>query len=183
MVGFYIGALVAVMSGVFIVWVWKRRATIAENELSAIGSCGAYHAAQTMFCRNDWDALPNYGCQFAPGTSGVFEYASDFRDLNACLHVSGRINLIPAAMACAKRGQGKPYYGYYFEDLRSIGGRPIDWVSDHGLCATPARYGVTGWRTFIVMTPGIVWAKDLGGSEFVEDFPADPAAEGWEKVE
>ena len=67
----------------------------------------------------------------------------------------------------------------FFEDMTTIGGRPIDWEKDFALCATPAVYGQVGYRTFIVMTNGTIFGKDLGGSEFVDDYPADPCAEGW----
>jgi hypothetical protein len=46
----------------------------------------------------------------------------------------------------------------------------------------PLKYGGRSKRTFIVSTDGVVWHKDLGRSEFVTDFPADPAAEGWHKL-
>ncbi len=67
--------------------------------------------------------------------------------------------------------------------MKTIGGKKINWVDDYALCATPAKYGVTGRRTFIINTSGTVWGKDLGKSEFVKDFPAKPQTQGWEIAE
>jgi len=58
-------------------------------------------------------------------------------------------------------------------------GKPIDWQRDYALCATPAKYGDGGKRTFIICSNGTVFCKDLGRSGFVEDYPANPTAKGW----
>jgi hypothetical protein len=73
--------------------------------------------------------------------------------------------------------------GYSFREMTSIAGQSIDWTKDFAFCAKPARYWWTGRRVFIIKTDGVIWAKDLGRSEFVADFPADPAREGWLVVE
>jgi len=67
--------------------------------------------------------------------------------------------------------------------MASIGGQEIDWTKDFVFCAKPTRYWWTGRRVFIVKTDGVVWAKDLGKSDFVVDFPADPSKEGWQVAE
>ncbi len=135
----------------------------------------AYCSAQSMYHRNDWEAL-NPG----PGTAGVLEYARPFTWLNTQLDGSGvPIQLISTAFAGAEGWNGSPSHGYLFRDMSTIAWEKIDWCKDYALCGTPCVYGQTGYQTFIVTTDGKVWAKDLGYSHFVDNFPANPAAEGW----
>ncbi|MBI4892126.1 MAG: DUF2950 domain-containing protein [Acidobacteria bacterium] len=64
------------------------------------------------------------------------------------------------------------YHGYYFKVLKGQGagarGGQIDYVIDgvmiggFALIATPAEYGVTGIKTFLVNHDGVVYEKDLG---------------------
>ena len=38
-------------------------------------------------------------------------------------------------------------------------------------------------RTFIMTSDGVIWAKERAqGAGALEDFPADPAADGWQQV-
>ena len=135
-------------------------------ETNAVVSCRAYAAAQATFRRNDWDG------------DGVMEYAPDFAELNTVKDGNGEpIQLIDAAFAAA-RGPGSPNGGYYFVNMKTIGGAAVDWTNDFALCAVPAVHGKTGRRTFIISTNGTVFGIDNGGKP-VEDYPADPAAAGW----
>jgi hypothetical protein len=139
----------------------------------------AYCSAQSMYVRNDWEAL-NPG----PGTVGVLEYARPFTWLNTQLDGTGvPIQLIDTAFANAYGVNGAPKHGYVFKDMETIAGEKIDWCKDFALCGTPSAYGRTGYQTFIVSTDGTVWALDLGGSCFIADFPANPAAMGWQVAE
>ena len=171
-----------------------RRGSLETN---AVGSCRAYCSAQTMYKRNDWDAVVGGGAAFLAGTVGVLEYAEDLRDLNAC--VDGNIepvNLLDSAFANAKAlaaangagpGLGQPKHGYLFAEMTNIAGNPIDWVNDYGLAASPAVYGRTGYRSFIVCTNGTVFGKDIVTvlpPSFAEDpdlmtYPADPSLTSW----
>jgi hypothetical protein len=64
------------------------------------------------------------------------------------------------------------YHGYYFKVLKGQGpaarGGEIDYVIEgimiggFALIATPAEYGVTGIKTFLVNHDGVVYEKDLG---------------------
>ena len=67
---------------------------------------------------------------------------------------------------------GEPYHGYYFKILKGQGpaaphGR-LDYVikgamiGGFALAAAPAKYGVTGVKSFIVSQDGVVYEKDLG---------------------
>jgi hypothetical protein len=136
-------------------------------ETNAIGSCRAYAEAQIMYKRQDWDG------------DGKLTYAASFPLLNTTPDASGSpIQFLDSAFAAAT-SPAAPKHGYYFGDMRTIAGKPIDWEQDFALCATPAVYGRTGFRTFIIKTDGTTWGKDLGSSGFVDDYPADPSAEGW----
>jgi type II secretory pathway pseudopilin PulG len=142
-----------------------RRATLETN---AVGSMRTYANAQVMFHKNDWDG------------DKVLTYAPSFRALNTTLDATkAPIQLIDSVFAGAN-SPATPKHGYYFTDMKTIGGKSIDWKNDFALCASPAIYGRTGYRTFIVSTNGTVFGKDLGaGASPPTDFPADPMAEFW----
>jgi len=141
-----------------------RRSSLETN---AVGSCRAYAEAQTIFKRNDWDG------------DGVLAYAKDFKELHSTKDGQGNpIQLIDAAFAAAA-DKDHPKHGYYFVNMKTIGGKAIDWKNDFALCAVPAVYGRTGYRTFIINTNGTVFGKDLGASTAVEDYPAEPQKAGW----
>jgi type II secretory pathway pseudopilin PulG len=78
---------------------------------------------------------------------------------------------------------GKPLNGYLFKECVYVGGKKLNWTKDFALCAKPETYGKGGYRIFLVRSDGIVWGKDLEKSEFVADFPTDPAKEGWLRAE
>ncbi|HOX07369.1 MAG TPA: DUF2950 family protein [Planctomycetota bacterium] len=142
---------------------------LKANETAAIGSCRTYATAQIIFKRNDWD------------DDAVLSYARDYRTLASTKDGAGQaIMLIDAAFAAAAGAKGQPKAGYVFQDVKTIGGKEIDWINDYALCATPAEYGKTGKRTFLIDTTGTVYAKDLGKAGFVEAWPADPLKDGWE---
>ncbi len=168
-----------------------RRGSLETN---AVGSCRAYCSTQTMFKRNDWDALiaGGNGPQNVVGTIGVLEYAADLRDLNETLDGNGDpINLLDSAFANAKStvagGNGQPKHGYLFHEQATIAGNAIDWVNDYGMAACPSVYGRTGYRSFIVCTNGTVFGKDVQTAvppTFAEDaellgYPADPSVTNW----
>lgn len=90
--------------------------------------------------------------------------------------------LVDSAFAAARGADGKAKYGCQYRELGTIFGNPINWDGDFGICATPAVYGRTGRRTYLMKTDGDVWWKDLGKSEFVTDFPQGIEAAGWQKV-
>jgi hypothetical protein len=91
--------------------------------------------------------------------------------------------LLPAEFIAAHGSRGTPYHGYIFREMKTIGGVPINWTSDFAICAIPARYGVTGFRTFIVTSTGFICGRDCGYDgrpvDFVDDYPADLMGTGW----
>ncbi len=162
-----IGLFLAVGIAVGVNW-WRR---ISRNEIGAVGSCRAYAEAQCMSRSGSGD-LP------------YVDYCHPYTELVTRKGRDGKpMELISRGLAAGRGLQGVPHHGYLFQDLKTIGGKPIDWVDDFGLCATPAKHGVTGRRTFILDTKGTVWGKNLGKSDFVKDFPANPQAAGWRIAE
>ncbi|HOX05823.1 MAG TPA: DUF2950 family protein [Planctomycetota bacterium] len=163
-------ALPLVGWGVFRVWtamIQDVRASRRAAQFWPIAPCRAYAQAQTAYRASDWDG------------DGKLTYAPHFPLLNSTPDGTGApISLIDGAFAAAT-SPASPKQGYCFREMRTIAGAPIDWEQDFALCGTPAIYGKTGIGTCIVSTEGTVYGKDLGRSAFVDDFPADPKAEGW----
>ncbi len=149
---------------------------IGRNELNTIQTCLAYVDAQREYASTDWD------------NNGLFEYAQTFtgiREKTDGLYWEAKagekespIGLL-AAMAAegeitrAKSGlKPVPYHGYYFKILKSQGkyasGGAYDYVvkgkmiGGFALVAYPAKYAVSGVKTFIVNHDGVVYEKDLG---------------------
>ena len=89
--------------------------------------------------------------------------------------------LVGREFAAARGDDGKPYMGYRFREMQTIWGIRINWTGDFALCATPAEYGKSGRRTYIVKTDGDVWWKDLGESRFLKNYPQNLEDEGWKK--
>jgi hypothetical protein len=140
----------------------------ASLETYTVGNLRAYCSAQTMYRRNDYDK------------NDAMDYATPYTKLYGTKDASSdEIMFIDAAFAAAQGPTGTPEHGYLYQDMQTIAGEKIDWVNDYALCATPAVYGRSGYRTFIVCTNGTVYGKDLGSSQFVTDYPLDPGAQGW----
>jgi hypothetical protein len=177
MVGFYVamGVLAALIVTAAALWKpladrYRERRDSCGNR--AIERCRMYVEAQAFYRAKDWDK------------NGRLEYAHPFGLLASTLDENGDSNpilLIDAAFAEAGAGE-LTATGYCFRDCLTIEDADIDWEREFALCAFPSLYGRTGYRVFIVKTDGVVWAKDLGRSEPVTDFPADPAREGWRVV-
>lgn len=141
-----------------------------DAEVWAVASCRAYIVGQMGYHDKDRDG------------DGELEYANPYTVMAKTGTEGSRYNLISASFASARGAAGKPENGYVFMDMKSIAGKPIDWKSSFALCATPKIYGKTGVNTFMVTSGYMIWKKNLGCSKFVEDVPADPAAEGWDLV-
>jgi hypothetical protein len=139
-----------------------------RSETHAAAAMRAYAAAQSTYHRNDWDG------------DGKLGYAHPFTLMGKCTDEAARgsIQLVDAAFAAASSPQA-PRHGYWFKDMETMAGKPIDWSRDFALCAMPAKYGGARRRTFLVSADGTVWGKDLGKAQYLADFPADPAGEGW----
>jgi hypothetical protein len=152
-------AVLLVAGPAFLAWkLWMQRSSLETN---AVGALKTYAAAQAIYQKTDWDG------------DGKFVYADSLGKLAA-------VGLIDKAFAKARGPKGKPWHGYLFLECQSIGGQPIDWTTDFALCGIPAKYGHTGYRSFVMCTNGTIFPKDQGpAGGFVSDFPADPINAGW----
>jgi hypothetical protein len=94
----------------------------------------------------------------------------------------------------ASRDAAAPYHGYYFRVLTQGGrhapGGARDWrvngqlIGGIALVAWPARYRVSGVKTFKCSLEGVVYERDFGGSTAVEvaKIQAYDPGPGWAKV-
>jgi hypothetical protein len=79
---------------------------------------------------------------------------------------------VAKAVAEGYSDQAEPYHGYFFKVLKSQGtAAPLGqmdfivkgvMIGGFALAAAPAQYRVTGVKTFIVGSNGIVYEKDFG---------------------
>jgi hypothetical protein len=164
---------------------------IGSNELDAIEICAGYVDAQRKYASED------------RAKAGLPEYASHMisaPDRGDGLYQAGASEpLVPHDFAQAVRDERnknpKPYHGYYFRLLGGQGPHATGGAHTYlaksklsggfGLMAWPARYGVTGIRTFIVNQEGVVYEKDIpsaagGGVPSITRFDPDPS---WTPVE
>ncbi len=145
-----------------------RARHIGADELDAIEICHGYVAAQMKYASEDRDR------------DGLLEYTPRLKSTPGSqdgLYWKGSSEpLIPerfaeAAWDGSRKGDAKPYHGYYFRVLDGQGpnapGGEHNYlvkgklIGGFGLVAWPAEYGVTGIHTFIVNQEGVVYQKDI----------------------
>jgi len=165
---------------------------IGADELDAIEICHGYVEAQKKYASEDRDQ------------DGLLEYAPHLMSKpgqHDGLYWEGSGEaLIPAGLAHAewngmRKGEAKPYHGYYFRVLDGQGSNAPggahnymaadNMIGGFGLVAWPAEYGVTGIHTFIVNQDGVVYQKDIAPvpgkpSLPITRFDPDPS---WEPVQ
>ncbi len=167
-----VAIVVAVVVIVTVLMVW-RAARKSAREAGVVNACREYANAQRKFYRGDRDG------------DGQFEFAEKLIQLGS-IDISGGRTLVLIDKEFGQAGDGKtPYRGYLFREIPTINGVLIDPCENYALCATPAEYGVSGQRTFIVSSNGngMVFAKDLGESKFISDYPANPVKQKWNLIE
>jgi hypothetical protein len=144
---------------------------IGSNELDAIAVCRGYVEAQGEYALED------------PEKAGVHQYAQRMistpgkRDGLYWKREDGGPEspigeAVARALAEGYSKKGEPYHGYYYKVLAAQGkAAPLgamDYVINghmiggFALVAWPAKYRVTGVKTFIVSNDGIVFQRDLG---------------------
>jgi hypothetical protein len=146
---------------------------IGANELDAI-----------LICRRYVEAQHEYALQKRAG-SRVNQYAQRIistpgkQDGLAWRNADGTwggpvSEGIARAIQMGYSSRTEPFHGYFFKVLKGQGPAAplgkLDFVMDgvmiggFALVASPARYRVTGVKTFIVSHDGVVYEKDLGTS-------------------
>jgi hypothetical protein len=167
---------------------------IGENELEAIDTMTSYVVAQAMYHDEDWD------------NDGVREYAQTLRSAPGAMDglywpaeeqgIESPVGpFIVEAKAVAAKDSPGGYFGYRYRVLTkqgdNIAGGAYDYVingnmiAGFALIATPARYGETGIKTFMISHHGRIYEKDLGPetaaeAEKITEFNPD---QSWTMVE
>ena len=146
---------------------------IGANELDAIQLCDGYVEAQQAYAlekREGYD-VNQYAQRIisTPGTQDGLAWQ------NADGSWGGPVGeKVAEAIAQGYTDRAEPYHGYFFKVLKGQGPAAplgqLDYVINgamiggFALVAAPAKYGVTGVKTFIVSQDGVVYEKDLGPS-------------------
>lgn len=144
---------------------------IGQNELDAIHICRGYVEAQHQYALTwrEGYALNQYAQRIisTPGKQDGLAWQSPDGTW------AGPIGeAIARAIEQGYPSKGSPYHGYYFKILKGQGPAAplgqLDFVvkgvmiGGFALAATPAEYGKTGIKTFIVSHDGVVFEKDFG---------------------
>jgi hypothetical protein len=144
---------------------------IGANELDAIQICRGYVDAQEEYAleKHDGSELNQYAQKVisTPGKHDGLVWRNPDGTLGGPIAEG-----IADAIQQGYTDKAKPYHGYFFKILKGQGpaaplGR-MDFVvqgamiGGFGLAAAPAKYRVTGVKTFIVSYEGVIYQKDLG---------------------
>jgi len=144
---------------------------IGANELDAIQVCRGFVEAQIEYASqiHDNSGINQYAQKIisSPGKQDGLYWQ------NADGSSAGPIGEAVAKALAEGYSVGKPgFHGYYFKILKGQGpAAPMGrlnyvisgvMIGGFALAATPAEYGVTGVKTFIVNYDGVVYQKDLG---------------------
>jgi DUF2950 family protein len=143
---------------------------IGANELDAIAICRGYVDAQREYSVQMHDGVNQYAQRIisSPGKQdGLYWQNADGTPAGPISE--GIARAIEEGYSTEKQA---PYHGYFFKILKGQGPAAplgeIDFVINgvmiggFALVATPAEYGVTGIKTFIVSHDGVVYQKDFG---------------------
>lgn len=150
---------------------------VGANELDAIEVCRGYVEAQEEYAyqRRANNDVSQYAQRIisTPGTHDGLAWRNDDGSW------SGPIGQkIAEAIEQGYTSTSEPYHGYFFKILKGQGpDAPLGemefvvkgvMIGGFALVAAPAEYGVTGVRTFIVSSDGVVYDRDFGPSTLEE---------------
>lgn len=144
---------------------------VGSNELDTISVCRGYVEAQLSYAAMN------------PDNTGVHQYAQQlistpgkhdglyWKD-EPSVPQSPLSEAVARAIAEGYTTKSEPYHGYYYKVLTTQGkSAPLGemdfvvqghMIGGFALVAWPAQYRVTGVKTFMVSSSGIVYEKDLG---------------------
>jgi len=150
---------------------------IGRNELDVIEVCHGYVEAQQQYAlqkREGYD-VNQYAQRIvsAPGKQDGLAWQ------NADASWGGPVGeKIAHAIEQGYSTGAEPYHGYFFKILKGQGPAArvgeMDYVvkglmiGGFALAAAPAKYGITGVKTFIVSNDGVVYEKDFGPATLTE---------------
>jgi hypothetical protein len=169
---------------------------IGRNELSAMKTCLAIMDAEREYATRDLDAdgVPEYAAHFVsePGKRDGLYWPTSGNEPPSPL---GALLAAAADEGYTQPGARtlEPYNGYYYRILTRQGKNAEGGAQDYevkgklmgglALLAYPARYGASGFATFMVSDDGAIYEKNLGPETqaIVSAITAfDPGA-GWKK--
>jgi hypothetical protein len=144
---------------------------VGANELDAIAVCRGFVEAQAKYAqeKHDDSKVNQYAQRIisSPGKHDGLAWQ------NSDGTWGGPVG--EAAARAIEQGyskQGQPFHGYYFKVLKKQGpAAPLGemdfmvkdaMIGGFALAAAPAQYRVTGVKSFIVGSNGVVYEKDLG---------------------
>ena len=148
--------------------IWRR---IGSNELDAIEICQGFVEAQFDYAyrkRQEYDVA-----QYAQHVLSTPGKRDGLAWQNADGSWDGPIGeKVARAIEQGYDLKSEPYHGYFFKVLTGQGADAplgaMDYVVEgvmiggFALVASPAEYGETGLKTFMVSNTGVVYEKDLG---------------------
>jgi hypothetical protein len=160
-------------------WIFDTRAgrneilmrRIGANELDAIAICRGFVEAQHDYAqeKHDDSQVNQYAQKMisSPGKHDGLAWQ------NADGTWAGPVGEnVAKALAEGYSDKTQPYHGYFFKVLKGQGpAAPLGqmdfvvkglMIGGFALAAAPAQYRVTGVKTFVVGSTGIVYQKDLG---------------------
>ena len=144
---------------------------IGGNELDAIQICRGYVEAQHEYAleKREGYEVNQYAQRIVstPGTQDGLAWQKSDGTWDGPIGEA-----IARAIAQGYSSRTEPYHGYFFKVLKGQGpAAPLGemdfivsgvMIGGFALAATPAEYGVTGVKTFMVSHDGVVYEKDLG---------------------
>ena len=144
---------------------------IGANELDAIEICQGYVEAQEEYALQPREgyAVNQYAQQIisTPGKQDGLAWQNADGTWNGPIGEK-----IAKAIEQGYSLNSDPYHGYFFKVLKGQGpAAPLGqmnfvvngvMIGGFALVASPAEYGITGVKTFIVSNDGVVYEKDLG---------------------
>jgi hypothetical protein len=144
---------------------------IGRNELDVIEICRGYVEAQHQYAlmKREGYGVNEYAQRLisTPGKQDGLAWQLADRTWGGPVGEN-----VARAIARGYTGKGEPFHGYVFKVLKGQGSAAplgqMDFVvkgvmiGGFALVASPAEYGVTGVKSFIVSHDGVVYEKDLG---------------------
>jgi hypothetical protein len=122
--------------------------SLIDARRSSFETCGAanlraYATAQTMYIKTDWDG------------DGQKTYAVPFTNLylDASVAPPKEQKLLDKGFADATLAT-RLKQGFYFADLATNAGVPINPAADYGLCGAPGAYDRTGTKIYVICVDG-----------------------------
>ncbi|MBS7812223.1 DUF2950 domain-containing protein [Roseococcus pinisoli] len=171
---------------------------IGRNELDVIETLRAIADAQAEYARTAGrqGALQAYARRFFSSPARQDGLYWPTREGEAPSPLGPFVAAASAEGYSRRNGEPpQPYHGYLFRMLESQGPHAVGGTADFvvtgrmiggfGVIAVPARYGVSGIKTFMISHDGVVYEKDLGPdtareARMIRTFDPGP---GWTRTE